>query len=85
MTRRTFGDAIADLSHGLTTLTPHELRVTRLEAAVPFEVAIGAQAGDTVDVYGGIPTWRWRTVFDREPGRLTIALEQDVMPDGGEA
>ena len=84
MTRRTFGDAIADLFHALTPLTPRELRVTRLEAAVPFDVAIGAQAGDTVDVYGDIPTWRWRTAFDREPGRLTIALEQNVMPERAE-
>jgi hypothetical protein len=85
MIRRTFADAVADISRALSPQQPGELRVTRLEAAVPFDVAIGVHAGDTVDVYGDIPTWRWRTAFDREPGRLTIALVQDLMSEGGEA
>jgi hypothetical protein len=76
MTRRTLAETVTDLSFALNPVGVRELQLTRLEAAVPFDVAIGVQTGGNVEVYGDIPIWRWRTAFDREPGRLTIAIVQ---------
>jgi hypothetical protein len=88
-TRRSLADSVAGLAHDLTPRPLAGLRVTRLEAEVPFEMVIGGlrERGEPggLDVRGDIPTWRWRTAFDRPPGRLTVRFVETAVPTGGAA
>jgi hypothetical protein len=83
MTTRPLADALEDLARALTPLPTSGLRVTELEASVPFDVGIARRSDGVVEVSGEIPSWRWRTAFDHEPGRLTIAFVHVVTPSGG--
>jgi hypothetical protein len=48
--------------------------VTQLGIDVPIEVALELEHGKLIFI-ADLPRWRWRSDFDREPGRLALSLE----------
>jgi hypothetical protein len=84
VTSRSIANVLDDLVEALTP--SHEgVRVTALEASVPFDMGVALRSDGGVDVSGDIPSWRWRTAFDREPGRLTVRFVEYSIPSGGPA
>lgn len=53
------------------------LRVVRLELDLPLEVEVRREEGE-LTVAAELPRWRWRSYFDRDPGRLTLHLREEV-------
>jgi len=79
MMRRPLADVVGDLAGAVRPdpLREPGLRVTRLDYDVPVEVALGRLDGGLV-LIADLPRWRWRSDFDREPGRLALRLEAVV-------
>jgi hypothetical protein len=79
MSRRPLGTVLAELAAVMRpdSATGSALRVTRLSIDVPVEVALGLAGSDLVFL-ADLPRWRWRSDFDREPGRLALSLEAVV-------
>ena len=77
--RRPFGDVVSSLVDALTSpeLAAAGLRVTRLAVDVPVEVAL-ERSGSEIDFIAEIPLWRWRSEFDREPGRMVLHLSEGI-------
>ena len=77
--RRPLGEVIVELSESLATehVPPSLFRVTTLAVDVPIEVALERSGSDIVFV-ADAPRWRWRSVFDRTPGRMTLHLGEGV-------
>lgn len=48
------------------------VRPTSLDLDLPIEMRLVESAGEPVLV-ADVPAWRWRTDFDRRPGRLRIS------------
>ena len=47
----------------------------RVDLTLPLEVRF-QQGPDGPEFIGDLPAWRWRTDFDRQPSRLSIAWEE---------
>jgi hypothetical protein len=79
MNRRPLAAVVGDLAAAVRPdpLREPDLRVTRLDFDVPVEVALGREGADLV-LIADLPRWRWRSDFDREPGRLALHLEAVV-------
>ncbi|HWB40823.1 MAG TPA: hypothetical protein VG500_06175 [Gemmatimonadales bacterium] len=76
MSRRPLAAVIGDLATagGLDSAPRPGLRVTQLGIDVPIEVALELEHGKLIFI-ADLPRWRWRSDFDREPGRLALSLE----------
>lgn len=62
------------------------VRVTSLTVDLPAEATITRSDTGGPTVLMGPPQWRWRTAFDRRPGRLrlTVDLFRTVRGDPGD-
>ena len=76
MSRRPLSAVVGDLAAaaGLGSAFGPSMRVTGLRVDVPIEVALGLEDGELLFI-ADLPRWRWRSDFDREPGRLALSLE----------
>jgi hypothetical protein len=75
MSRRPLADTLVDLaeSMALTPAAAHGLRVRDFELTLPVEVALLRHA-DELLLSADLPRWRWRSAFDRRPGRVALHL-----------
>lgn len=70
----TLADTIVELLDAFPDLeTDESLRVTRLAFDVPIDLRL-AHGPDGWTLLGTPPPWRWSTVWDREPSRLSLSL-----------
>ncbi len=79
MTRRPLGELLVEVGDAVA-LSParrHDVRVTDLLMTLPLEISMRV-GSDGLSVTGDVPRWRWRTVFDRDPGRLTLHMREEV-------
>lgn len=51
------------------------MRVTSFTADLPAEATIAHTDAGTPAVLMSPPQWRWRTTFDRQPGRLRLTVD----------
>jgi len=68
----------------LGTVPAAAMRVTSFTADLPAEAAIARTDTGAPAVLMGPPQWRWRTAFDRRPGRLRLTVDL-FQTAGGEA
>jgi hypothetical protein len=73
---RPLSDLLTDVFDGVMAVQSDHVRVrTRsLELKLPIEVWLRDVDGEQVFI-ADVPAWRWRTAFDREPGRMNITWE----------
>jgi hypothetical protein len=76
---RPFSETLVDLA---SAATPFEreapmLRVTSVSVDVPIRVRL-QRIGGELEFFADLPLWRWQTLFDERPGRLTIRWEEGV-------
>jgi hypothetical protein len=75
---------VAALLENLLDTTPGAaLRVTSLTVDLPVEAAMARTDSGAPAVLIGPPRWRWRTAFDRPPGRLRLTVELSETVGGG--
>ena len=81
MMRRPLGQVVSEIAAAVQPEPgSHDgLRVQRLDVDLPIEVELRRDAGE-LTVFADLPRWRWRSFFDREPGRLTLALREEMRP-----
>ena len=74
MNRRPLGEVVSELA---TAVEPgvDAIRVTAVAVDLPVEVVLRREAEELVFL-ADLPRWRWRSVFDTEPGRLTFVLHR---------
>jgi hypothetical protein len=72
----TLGDLVSALieSLGAVPRTGAGIRVDELFVDLPVEVRLARVDGDLA-LAADAPQWRWRTDFDRDPGRIVLRLE----------
>ena len=80
MNRRPLADVVTELA---TAVQPDPLlyggtRVTLLAVDAPIEVALRIDE-DELLFMADLPRWRWRSVFDRQPGRLSLHLREEPV------
>lgn len=77
MSRRPLGDVVAELAATVQPDPAHHAgtRVTGLAIDIPIEVEL-RDGSDAPELLGDLPRWRWRSAFDRQPGRLSIELSE---------
>jgi len=77
--RRPFGEVVGGLVDALMVpeMAASGLRVTRLTIDIPVEVAL-ERSGPDLDFIAEIPRWRWRSEFDRVPGRLVLHVSEGI-------
>ena len=51
------------------------LHVTSLSLNVPVQVVVRHTPGGPL-LFADVPGWRWRTVYDQQPGRLTLQCDE---------
>lgn len=79
MTRPTLADTMTTLV-GAVLPAPGAatgIRVDEMAVDIPVEIAL-RRRGDEFDVLAHPPRWRWTTLFDQEPGRLTFRCRAEV-------
>ena len=81
MTRRPLSEVLDEL---VLALQPDPgrhpgLGVTELLVDLPVEAAL-IREPDGLVVLADLPRWRWRSAFDREPGRLRATLRKEPTP-----
>lgn len=78
MSRRPLGDVVAELAAVVSDPSAQAVvRVTRLSVDVPIEIELRG-AIEAPEMLGDLPRWRWRSAFDREPGRLSLVLREEA-------
>ena len=77
--RRPLAVVVTELAESLALeQIPADLfRVTMLSVDVPVEAAL-VRDGDDILFIADVPRWRWRSEFDRQPGRLTLHIGSGV-------
>ncbi len=53
------------------------VRARSVEMDLPLEALLGSEGSETV-LLAGLPLWRWRTDFDRIPGRLRMRWQEEA-------
>jgi hypothetical protein len=79
MTRRALADMVTELAAAVQPQGAAEalIRVTALDVDLPVEIEL-RQKPDGLLLLADLPRWRWRSVFDREPGRLSFHLQEEL-------
>ena len=80
MQRRELSEMLAEIAEGLlSTRRPGvDVRARRVDLDLPVEVRLLAPKGGAPILSGDLPVWRWRTVFDQTPSRLSVTwIESD--------
>ncbi|MGQ0538824.1 MAG: hypothetical protein ACT4R6_07765 [Gemmatimonadaceae bacterium] len=89
MTRRPLGELLVELADAAAVLPvpvpapapapapARDVRITDVVMLLPIEVVM-QRSGDGLTLTGDAPRWRWRTAFDRDPGRLTLHLREGI-------
>jgi hypothetical protein len=79
MRRRALSDVVTELA---TSVQPEPaakdlIRVTGLDLDLPVEIELIRQDGELL-LLADLPRWRWRSVFDRGPSRLSLHLREEL-------
>jgi hypothetical protein len=79
MKRRLLGDVVTELA---TSVQPEPaarelIRVTALDVTLPVEIEL-SQHDDELLLLADLPRWRWRSVFDRVPSRLSLHWREEL-------
>lgn len=79
--RRPLGEVVRELAESVEPDPVRQagLRVSRLDVQLPIEIELRHDAGE-LTVLADLPRWRWRSFFDREPGRLVLQLREEARP-----
>ena len=80
MIRRPLSEVVTELAESVQPdpVRHAGLRVSRLAVDLPLEVEL-ARESDELVVRAEMPRWRWRSYFDREPGRMAIELREEPV------
>jgi hypothetical protein len=82
MPRRTFEEALVDVADAvLAAAAAPTIRPTRIDCRLPMEFSLERRSGSAAPcLLADIPSWRWRTVFDRPLSRLDLGwlVESDA-------
>jgi hypothetical protein len=78
MQRRQLSEMLVDVTQGvLAARGPGAgVHAARVELALPVEVRLIPTAEGAIALAGDLPVWRWRTVFDQTPNRLSVTWIQ---------
>lgn len=77
--KRRLGETLADLVSSMNPDTSGAgLRVSSVHIDMPVQAEVRRQGAD-LEVLVDVPSWRWRTVFDRQPGRLRVSLQEEDL------
>jgi hypothetical protein len=78
--RRPLGETLAEVAEAALGIARHRLavRAQQIEVDVPVEIELGA--GAAPELRADLPQWRWRTAFDRTPGRLVVVWREVARP-----
>jgi hypothetical protein len=71
--RRTLCDTLLDLSGSFLGVQEafRGVRITEVSLDLPIEVSLARRGGEFTFL-ADVPCWRWRTPFDRQPGRMIL-------------
>ena len=89
MQRRQLSEMLVDVTQGVLAARAGGVGVhaERIQLGLPVEIRL-IQAASGIPVLGGdLPVWRWRTVFDQKPNRLSatwVESDPSVVGIGGE-
>jgi hypothetical protein len=77
--RRALGDVVTELAAAIEPGPEARdlIRVTALDVDLPIEIEL-SQHDDELLLLADLPRWRWRSVFDRVPGRLSLQLCEEL-------
>lgn len=77
MWQRPLSETLIDVMAGVEVAhTDHlQVRAREVELTLPIEVSLRDVAGESTFI-ADLPLWRWRTDFDRRPGRIRITFEE---------
>ena len=80
MWHRQLGDMLTELLGAVSVAGNESLQVRtrRLELTLPIEVSLQEVDGETIFI-ADLPVWRWRTVFDTQPGSISIVYEESEL------
>lgn len=80
MWQRPLGDMLMEVLGAVGAMGQKTLpvRTKRFELTLPIEVSLEQADGETTFI-GDLPVWRWRTVFDRQPGSINIVYEESEI------
>jgi len=85
MQRRQLSEMLVDVAQGVLAACNRGVSVhaERVQLALPVEIRLIRTAGATPVLAGDLPVWRWRTVFDQTPNRLSVTwIEGDPAVAG---
>ena len=79
MKRRALSDVVTELAAAVEPGPGARdlIRVTALDLDVPVEIELSRQDNELL-LLADPPRWRWRSVFDRKPGRLSLHLREEL-------
>lgn len=71
--RRPLWETVLELMESVLPVANEEslIQVVNVWMDLPLEVTL-QRRGSELALLGDLPRWRWRTVFDAEPGRLQL-------------
>lgn len=74
--KRPFSEALLDLVEAVQPagIGDELIRVDSVYFDLPLEVALRRKGTET-EFLGDLPNWRWRTVFDLQPGRMRVRCD----------
>jgi hypothetical protein len=89
MQRRQLSEMLVDVTQGVLAARAEGVGVhaERIQLALPVEIRLIQTAAGILVLAGDLPIWRWRTVFDQTPNRLSatwVESNPSVVGIGGE-
>ena len=81
MNRRPLGEMLCEIMESVRPDAESSpgLRIPKVEVDLPIEAAL-IRGSEGPELLADLPRWRWRSVFDREPGRLKAVLVEERVP-----
>jgi hypothetical protein len=79
MQRRQLSKMLVDVAQGVLAARGRDVGVhaERVQLALPVEIRLIPTAEGMPVLAGDLPVWRWRTVFDQTPNRLSVTWIED--------
>jgi hypothetical protein len=79
MKRRALADLVTEMAARVQPEPKAQglIRVTALDLDLPVEIEL-YRLDDEFVLLADLPRWRWGSIFDREPGRLSLHLREEL-------